>query len=121
MSAYTGLVGATLYSGLSGSSTRSRSTANSSRSSMRERADAYLPHKLIHLAASSRPGGGVSAVPRCRRAAFMAANSGLGAIIWTTPLDEQRIDAVHSHVSAPPNLGKLAYSPISRSALRRPP
>jgi len=51
----------------------------------------------------------------------MAANSGLGAIIWTTPLDEQRIDAVHSQVSAPPNLGKLAYSPISRSALRRPP
>ena len=87
---------------------------------MRERADAYLPHKVIHLAASSRPGGGVSGVPRCRRAALLAANFRPGAVVWTTPLDEQRIDAVHSHASAPPNLGKLAHSPISPRPCRPP-
>jgi len=83
---------------------------------MRERADAYLPHNVIHLAASSRPGGGVSALPRCRRAVLLAAKFGDGVIMWTTPRDEQRIDAVHSQVSAPPNLGKLAY-PRSLMAL----
>jgi hypothetical protein len=88
---------------------------------MRERADAYLPHKVIHLAACRDRGGGVSAVPRCRRAVLLAANFRLGVIMWTTPLDEQRIDAGHSQVSTPPNLGKLAYSPISRCAPCRPP